>query len=120
LSFSLAGKTIVFSHVIPLQQQKQPESHPAYRLGTELGASIANSVGPTVTHIVAGSNGTDKVRWARGKPAVHAVSVDWLASCGYLWRQADERATPVEAAPPPGAARIGPDFKGTLAPPQMR
>lgn len=53
----LAGKTIVFSHVIPLQQQKQPESHPAYRLGTELGASIANSVGPTVTHIVAGSNG---------------------------------------------------------------
>lgn len=64
--------------------------------------------------------GTDKVRWARGKPAVHAVSVDWLASCGYLWRQADERATPVEAAPPPGAARIGPDFKGTLAPPQMR
>ncbi len=56
--------------VIPLQQQRRPEGHAAYRLATELGATVLPSVGPAVTHVVAGSHGTDKVRWARGRAGV--------------------------------------------------
>jgi hypothetical protein len=57
----LRGKVLIFTHVIPLQQQKHPEAHPAWRLGTELGASIQTSTGAGVTHVIAGNDSTDKV-----------------------------------------------------------
>ena len=118
----LADHTLVFSHIIPLEQQRTPEAHSAWCLASELGATIQSSVGPSVTHVVAGSDHTDKVRWARSK-GVHAVSIDWLASCGYLWRAADEEGMDVSAI---GVAKAGQPAKSlklaaesTLPPPKL-
>ena len=114
---------LVFSHVIPLQQQRKPETHAAWRLAKELGAQIQTAVGPSVTHVVAGSDGTDKVRWARAQSGVHAVSIEWLASCGYSWRRVEERTLLVESAKTSMLAAthqtVGPDLRGTLPPPQF-
>jgi hypothetical protein len=115
----LRGKTLVFSHVIPLEEQRTPEAHAAWRLATELGASIQTQVGSRVTHIVAGSDGTDKVRWARSH-GVHAVSIDWLASCGYLWRVVDEAKLPIDGK----VAKAGPGERlptqlGVVPPPKL-
>jgi len=64
-----------------------------------------------------------QVRWARSQPGVHAVSVDWLASCGFLWRAADEHEWPVEGVAPGAAGSstlcLGPGGS-TLPPPQMQ
>ena len=114
----LKGKTLVFSHVIPLDQQKTPEKSAEYRLATELGATMTNTLGSKVTHVVAGSDGTDKVRWARSHK-VHAVSIDWLASCSYLWRVVDEAGKPIEkVASGKGPAAL-PDQTGWMAPPDV-
>ena len=91
----LRSARIVFSHVIPLEQQSKPETSAAYRLAVELGAAVQTQASSSTTHVVAGSDGTEKVRWARSK-GVHAVSVEWLASCGYLWRAVDEKSTPID------------------------
>ena len=119
----LGNHTLVFSHIIPLEQQRTPEAHSAWRLASELGAKIQSSVGKGVTHVVAGSDHTDKVRWARSK-GVPAVSIDWLATCGYLWRAADEEGMDVSTI---GVAKGGQPAKslklaedgGTLPPPKL-
>lgn len=49
-----------------------------------------------MTHVVAGSEGTDKVNWAR-KHGIHAVSLEWLVACGYMWREADAAGMAVNA-----------------------
>jgi len=77
-------------------------------------------VGPGVTHVVAGRAGTDKAKWARSQPGVQAVSLEWLAACGYQWRRCDERAFQVQAA----AAAVKPEHlvgvgSSQLAPPQL-
>jgi hypothetical protein len=102
----LAWQTLVFSHVIPLEQQKAPQTHAAWRLASELGASIKGSIGPDVTHVVAGrdahgivASNTDKVRWALSH-ATHAVTIDWLTTCGHLWRKAAEHENEVEPTDP--------------------
>ena len=92
----LDGCCIVFSHVIPLEQQARPESHSAWQLAHELGARVEGKVGPKATHVVVGrdpqgniATQTDKVRWARAHD-VHAVTIDWLTRCGYMWRWVGE------------------------------
>ena len=87
------------------------------------GCSLSHvwlQVGPGVTHVVAGRAGTDKAKWARSQPGVHAVSLEWLAACGYQWRRCDERAFQVQAA----AAAVKPEHlvgvgSSQLAPPQL-
>ena len=72
-----------------------------------------------MTHVVAGSAGTDKAKWARSQPGVHAVSLEWLAACGYQWRRCDESAFPVQAAiavKPEHLVGVG---SSQLAPPQL-
>ena len=94
------------------------------KLDGTMGATIHNSVGKHVTHVVAGSDGTDKVRWARTHGA-HAVSIDWLAKCGYLWRCVDERSARIDGLKP---SKSGPGRKlpeqlsgggTTMAPPEL-
>ena len=117
----LHGVTLVFSRVIPLKQD--PKSHRAHRLACELGAAVVSNVGPHVTHVVAGADGTDKVRWARQQAKVHAVSVVWLDSCNFLWRRAEESAMPIEdglAGSDADQASKLQEQKGTLAPPSLQ
>ena len=118
----LSERTLLFSHVIPLEfKGKKAESHAAHRLATELGASVVTSTADSVTHVVAGSDGTDKVRWAQ-KHGKHAVSVEWLASCGYLWRAADEAQTPIAgvSATKLNPAKVLQEQLTTLPPPDLR
>ena len=35
------------------------------------------------------------MKWARGR-GLPTVSIEWLAGCGYLWRQIDEASMPVD------------------------
>lgn len=91
----LEGQHILFSGVIPLQQQhNSPESHAAWRLASELGATLALDVGPAVTHVVAGCNNTTKVSWANDQN-IPVVSLEWLHASGYMWERADEKLYPV-------------------------
>lgn len=115
----LGDATIVFSHVIPLEQQRRPEAHAAWRLAMDLGATVLSAVGPSVTHVIAGSDGTDKVRWARSH-GVDAVTVEWLASCGYMWRRVDASGLRIDGV----HAKDGPSLKlqqqlSTLPPPDL-
>lgn len=47
----------------------------------QLGASCAEDTSGSTTHVVAGTEGTDKVHWAR-KHGKHVVSEAWLLQCG--------------------------------------
>ena len=71
----LRGVHLVFSHIIPLEQQHHPESHAAWQLASELGAVVHTTTSSgKVTHIIAGSDGTDKVKWAKAH-AVPTISI---------------------------------------------
>ena len=115
----LAGVRLVFTRVIPTQQHSRPggvHAHAAHKLATELGAEV---------HADVGDDGTDKVRWAKERDGVHVVSVEWLATCGYLWRAVPEADYPVQHMAPaePGheAERLQPTSQlepPTPAPPE--
>ncbi|KAG2382696.1 hypothetical protein C9374_005276 [Naegleria lovaniensis] len=82
----LRGKHIVFSGVIPLQQD--PKQHPAWRIAQDLGATCYTDICPYVTHLVAGRKGTEKVRKIEQMPGVHIVHESWLYACmKYLKKQ---------------------------------
>jgi len=113
----LAGQRLLFTHVIPLQQQGTPEAHAAGRLAIELGATIALDTSPEVTHVVAGADNTDKVKWAREK-GIPVVSVEWLYSCGYLWAKVEEARYPISSQTA-GAESRDFDQMRLLPPPQL-
>ena len=50
-------------------------------LTLQLGATVALSTSPEVTHVVSGSTQTDKVHWAR-EQGRHLVSPGWLHAAG--------------------------------------
>ena len=83
----LDGVCILFTHVIP--KNVKPSTHKLWRLAHELGARCVLDTGDRVTHVVAGSKGTDKARWGRDQGR-HVVGVKWLYACGYLWQRAAE------------------------------
>ena len=104
------------------EQQRTPHEHAAWRLASELGASVVSSTSSAVTHVIAGSDGTDKVRWARSHK-VPAVSLDWLASCGYLWRRVEERSFRIDgkrASDKGQPASKLPDQLCQLPPPELK
>ncbi len=55
----LAGVRLTFSRVIPLEQE--PSTHPLWQLAERFGATCSTVVGDDVTHVVAVTDGTDKV-----------------------------------------------------------
>ena len=73
----LAGVTILFSALIPLGQA--PRTHSLGQLAEQYGAKCVAQEDPSVTHVVAQSNGSAKAPWAAayGK---HLVSRHWQAS----------------------------------------
>jgi RNA polymerase II C-terminal domain phosphatase-like 3/4 len=58
----LAGVTILFSRVVPLEQA--PETHALWRLAEAFGARCTTVAADAVTHVVAATRGTEKVHWA--------------------------------------------------------
>jgi hypothetical protein len=55
----LAGASLVFSRVIPLETD--PRAHPLWRLAEQFGAACGEACGEGTTHVVATHGGTEKV-----------------------------------------------------------
>ena len=72
----LAGVRILFSRVIPLE--KAPASHPLWLLAEAFGAQCTTEADAGVTHVVAGTRGTQKVFWAL-QSGKHVVLPAWCA-----------------------------------------
>jgi RNA polymerase II C-terminal domain phosphatase-like 3/4 len=80
----LSGVKFMMSGVTTLGDRR-PERHPLRLLASTLGAEFASSIerdGNTVTHVIARSSGTDKVKWARKTSGrVFVVEPGWLVAC---------------------------------------
>ena len=86
----------------------------------ELISSISMLPGAEGAHLD-GNDGTDKVRWARTQPNVFAVSVDWLASCGFQFHRVAEGSMPVHrASKAVTQGEVLQQQSGTLEPPQLK
>jgi RNA polymerase II C-terminal domain phosphatase-like 3/4 len=84
----LRGTHLVFSGVIPLGQD--PQTHALWQMAARFGGSLSTTVDARATHLVAGRDGTDKVRLAR-LAGLHVVCPQWLETTCRQWQRADER-----------------------------
>eukprot|EP00191_Tetraselmis_sp_GSL018_P007175 CAMPEP_0177602830 /NCGR_PEP_ID=MMETSP0419_2-20121207/15129_1 /TAXON_ID=582737 /ORGANISM="Tetraselmis sp., Strain GSL018" /LENGTH=508 /DNA_ID=CAMNT_0019096443 /DNA_START=145 /DNA_END=1669 /DNA_ORIENTATION=+ len=66
-----------------------PDHHPLTQLAKELGAICSQEVHAGATHVVAGSLGTEKVRWAEAN-GVHVVNPRWIEASAHQWYRAEE------------------------------
>ena len=66
----LAGLHLVFSRVMPLEQD--PQQHPLWVLAQQFGAQCSSQCSDATTHVVANMRGTEKTTWAaqHSKPTV--------------------------------------------------
>jgi TFIIF-interacting CTD phosphatase-like protein len=85
----LKGSQIVLSGIVPLHRQQPSSSrnrprHPFVRYAETLGAILTPNVTPTVTHVVANRNGTDKILAAHQVQGCQVVKPLWLIEC--VWR----------------------------------
>lgn len=83
----LAGVALVFTRVIPLEQE--PSSHPLWRLAESFGARCSDTLDAGTTHLIAGASGTEKVLAARAQ-GKWVVTPAWLECSCILWRRAQE------------------------------
>ncbi|KAG4106103.1 hypothetical protein H8356DRAFT_923782 [Neocallimastix lanati (nom. inval.)] len=84
----LSGKNILFSSVIPLNQD--PYSTDIWNLTIMFGGTPYTKVVQELTHVVAGKNGTTKVNQARKIPGIKIVKPEWLLQSIYNWKLEDE------------------------------
>lgn len=85
----LKGVNLVFSRVIPLEQD--PKTHELWKMAEAFGASCSAVMQPGVTtHLIAGDAGTEKVLAARAQ-GISVVSPLWLRGCCLLWKRLDEK-----------------------------
>lgn len=87
----LAGVSIVFSGVIPLDMD--PQSAEISVWSRSFGARIQDRISSrSTTHVVAARNRTAKVRQAvrKGKGRIKVVGVQWLMDCIVQWKKLDE------------------------------
>ena len=95
----LCGVKFMMSGITALRDRR-PERHPLRLLASTLGAEFATSIesdGDAVTHVIARSSGTDKVKWARKTNGrVHCVSPSWLVACASANTRVSEELYPLE------------------------
>jgi RNA polymerase II C-terminal domain phosphatase-like 3/4 len=85
----LKGVNLVFSRVIPLEQD--PKTHELWKMAEAFGANCSAVMQPGVTtHLVAGDGGTEKVSMARAQ-GIAVVSPLWLRGCCLLWKKLEEK-----------------------------
>eukprot|EP00798_Chlamydomonas_sp_ICE-L_P027333 gene27333-4630_t len=85
----LAGVHIVFSRVIPLEQN--PRTHTLWRLAEHFGATCSTQTSEATTHVIAATKGTEKTFWAI-KNGRKVVTPSWLECSCIMWdRAAEER-----------------------------
>eukprot|EP00850_Spirogloea_muscicola_P002884 SM000011S19062 [mRNA] locus=s11:638485:644693:- [translate_table: standard] len=92
----LGGTRLLFSRVFPVSTvgDASPHMHVVWRIAEQFGAVCTTEQDDRVTHVVANSLGTEKVRWAlaTGKFVVRPA---WIEASAILYRRADEREFPV-------------------------
>jgi RNA polymerase II C-terminal domain phosphatase-like 3/4 len=74
----LMGCCIVFSRIIP--KDVKPDSHPAWAIACQMGATCVEDMSDAVTHVISAGN-TSKTEWAL-KHGKYVVSIDWLLESG--------------------------------------
>lgn len=89
----LAGCKILFSRVFP-QGESLPHLHPLWQTAEHFGATCTTTLDEDITHVVAMSRGTDKVKWATSTGRF-SVSPAWLEASAVLYRRANEFDFPV-------------------------
>lgn len=99
LDLPLSGVTFVMSGITALGD-RNPARHPLRLLASTLGATFAQSIeagGDSITHVIAKSAGTEKVKWAKKTNGrVKVVSPDWLVACAQANIHADEERFALE------------------------
>ncbi|KAL1556780.1 protein-serine/threonine phosphatase [Salvia divinorum] len=86
----LAGCRIVFSRVFPVGEALPlMHLHPLWQTAEQFGAVCTSQIDDQVTHVVANSLGTGKVKWAlaHGRFVVHP---GWVEASALLYRRAKE------------------------------
>ena len=100
LDLPLSGVTFVMSGITALGD-RNPARHPLRLLASTLGATFAPSIesgGDSITHVIAKSAGTEKVKWAKKTNGrVKVVNPDWLVACAQANIHADEERFALEA-----------------------
>ena len=74
----LLGCCILFSRIIP--KDVKPDSHPAWVIACQMGATCVEDINDAVTHVISAGN-TSKTEWAL-KQGKYVVSIDWLLESG--------------------------------------
>ena len=104
---TLDGASLVLSGLVPLHRQdKDDVTKPrpsVVRYAESLGATLLPAVNPTVTHVVAAGDGTDKIRDARRTPGCFVVKASWLMESYWSLTRAEEREH-LLGAPPKAAS----------------
>lgn len=103
----LQGCRLILSGLVPLHKQQDDYKgprHPLLRYPQTLGAKILSSVGPSLTHVVAAADGTEKIMQARRIPGCYIVKSSWLMECVWSLKRSREMDHLVGA--PPRAARV--------------
>ena len=99
IDLPLSGVKFVMSGVTPLSD-RNPERHPLRLLASTLGAEFVSSIerdGNSVTHVIARSSGTDKVKWAKKTGGrVLIVEPSWLVACAQANTRVSESLYPIE------------------------
>jgi len=84
----LKGCVILPSGITPSNDER-PDRHPLLLIAVGLGATIATAMNDKVTHVLARSDNTEKVKWGR-KRGLFVVNGNWLRECAMQNAKLDE------------------------------
>ena len=70
-------------------ERRKTGSTPLLLIAVGLGATIATAMNDNVTHVLARSDNTEKVKWGR-KRGLFIVNGNWLRECAMQKRKLDE------------------------------
>ena len=84
----LKGCVILPSGITPSNDER-PDRHPLLLIAVGLGATIATAMNDNVTHVLARSDNTEKVKWGR-KRGLFIVNGNWLRECAMQNAKLDE------------------------------
>lgn len=99
---TLRGCRIILSGLVPLHKQRDDYKGPRHallRYCETMGARLLSAVDPTLTHVVAAVDGSEKIVQARRIPGCFIVSSSWLMDS--LWSLTRRRETDYLLGRPP-------------------
>jgi RNA polymerase II subunit A-like phosphatase len=103
---TLRGCKIILSGLVPLHKQSEDYKgprHPLLRYTDSMGSKLMTAVDPSLTHVVAAADGTEKIAQARRIPGCFVVTSLWLMEC--LWTLTRRREMDHLLGSPPMAVR---------------